>query len=85
LVNLETILNYKRVKLLVAVLINLARGYPPLNETIVKFVQFLVTNDIRCFGYVIDASLFLINKLKIQNISFEAESNWDYYTAPHNQ
>lgn len=43
-------------------------------------MQFLITNDVRCFGYLIDTSLFLINKLKINAFDFSNEQNWSYYT-----
>jgi hypothetical protein len=64
-------LNYKRTKLLISLLANLARGKAKIKATIIKFISYLVANDVRCFGYLIEAALSLLNSLKINNDSFE--------------
>lgn len=51
-------------------LANLARGDFKIDEHIFKLIQYLIVNDVRCYGYLVDTALFFISKLKINKKDF---------------
>lgn len=64
-----------------SVLVNLAWGSPKVDEEIYKLIHHLIEYDIRCFGYLVKTSIFMISKLKIGNNEGVSEENWSYYIS----
>lgn len=63
-VDVDDIITYKRTKLFVAVLANLSWGSRPIGEEIYKLIRYLIEKDVRCFGYLMDTSIYIIKRVK---------------------
>lgn len=78
-VDVDDIITYKRTKLFVAVLVNLSWGSRAIGEEIYKLIRFLIEKDIRCFGYLMDTSIYVIKRVKPPTTDFHDEKTWQTF------